>query len=196
MLRFVLTIGAALAATSPLAAQNAAKPAVAPMQPAPEANSSLDSLYDRLSKAKSDEEARGIAGAIERAQLHSGSDTADLLMSRALTAIQSGDKKLAITLLSSVVKLAPDFTEAWNKRATVFYMSNDYRRSMADIAETLRRDPRHFGAWAGLGMILRETGDNKRAYGAFKRALAINPHLPTVQKAVDEMREEIEGRDI
>lgn len=189
MVRFVLLVGVALASLPAAAADAVVKPLA-------EAPSSLDILYERLARAKSDDEATGIASAIERAQLRSGSDTADLLMTRALAALEAGKKELAIRLLTSIVKLNPGFTEAWNKRATVFYMSNDYSRSMADIAETLKRNPRHFGAWAGLGMILRETGDKKRAYDAFKHALAINPHLATVQKAVDEMREDVEGRDI
>jgi tetratricopeptide (TPR) repeat protein len=156
----------------------------------------IDALYDRLAKAKTDDEAKGISGALERAQLRSGSDTAALLMTRALTAIQAGNSEVAVEILTSIVKLDPDFTEAWNKRATLYYLKNDYARSMADIAETLKRDPRHFGAWAGLGMILRETGDKKRAFEAFKHALAINPHLDTVQKALDELKPDVEGRDI
>jgi len=165
-------------------------------RPAPEVRRAvLDALYQRLAQAKTDEEAQGIAGAIERAQLHSGSDTADLLMSRALQATQT-DQKVAVELLSAVIKLRPDFAEAFNKRATLFFLQQDYVRSMADIAETLRREPRTFGAWAGLGMILRDTGDKKRAYEAFRHALAINPHLPEVRKAVEDLKPDVEGRDI
>src|SRR5207249_2902035 len=112
----------------------------------------LDELYDRLAKAKTDEEAQGIAGAIQRTQIRSGSDTADLLMTRALVAFQAGNDDLAIQLLTATIKLAPDFTEAWNRRATAYYRKNDYAHSMVDIAETLKRDPRHYGAWSGLGM--------------------------------------------
>jgi len=156
----------------------------------------LDELYDRLARAKTDDEAQGIAGAIQRAQIRSGSDTADLLMTRALTAFQAGNSDLAIEILTAVIKLTPDFTEAWNRRATVYYRKNDYAHSMVDIAETLKRDPRHFGAWAGLGMILRETGDKKHAYAAFQKALAVNPHLTEVRKAFDDLKPEVEGRDI
>jgi len=170
-------------------------PALAEDKPAPPA-SDLDALYDRLGKAKTADEAKGIEGAIERAQGRSGSDTADLLMARALSAIAAGKSDLAIELLSAIIKLQPGFTEAWNKRATLYFLKNDYARSMADIAETLKREPRHFGAWSGLGMILRETGDKKHAYEAFRRALAIDPQLDAVKKALDELRPEVEGRDI
>lgn len=157
---------------------------------------SLDQLYGRLQAVGSDDEAQGIVGAIERTRLRSGSDTADLLMTRALSATQGNDLPLAIKLLSAVIQIRPAFTEAWNKRATLYFMRDDYTRAMMDIAETLKRDPRHFGAWSGLGMILQETGDKHRAYDAYKRALAIDPHLDAARKAVEDLRQDVEGRDI
>jgi tetratricopeptide (TPR) repeat protein len=158
--------------------------------------SPVDALYERLARAKSPEEAKGIAGAIERAQLRSGSDTADLLMSRAVQALQGGNKEVALRLLTSVVTISPDYVEGWNKRATLYFMQDDYVRAVADIAETIKREPRHFGAWMGLGAILKETGEKKRAYEAFKRALVVYPQLEAAQKAVDELKTEVEGRDI
>jgi tetratricopeptide (TPR) repeat protein len=156
----------------------------------------LNDLYDKLAVAKSPEEANALAGAIDRARLCSGSDTIDLLMSRALSASQAGDNALAIELLSTIIRLRPQFTEAWNKRATLLFMDDNDTRSMADIAETLKREPRHYGAWAGLGMILMHRGDKKRAYDAFKRALAINPFLDDIKKSVDQMQVDVEGQGI
>jgi Tfp pilus assembly protein PilF len=160
------------------------------------AGTPVDALYERLARAKTPEEAKGIAGAIERAQLRSGSDTADLLMSRAVQALQGGNKDVALRLLTSIVTINPDYVEGWNKRATLYFMQDDYVRAVADIAETIKREPRHFGAWMGLGAILKETGEKKRAYEAFKRALAVYPQLEAAQKAVDELKTEVEGRDI
>ncbi len=162
----------------------------------PAGNAALDSLYDRLAKAKTQQEADGIATAIDRLRMVSGSDTADLLMGRALEASTKGDNALAIEMLSTVIRLKPDFTEAWNKRATLLFMENNFGRAMADIAETLKREPRHYGAWAGLGMILVHDGDKKRGYDAFKRALAINPFMEEIRKTVEDMRLEVEGEGI
>lgn len=156
----------------------------------------LDTLYARLRAAGSDEEANGIVGAIERAQLQSGSDTTDLLMQRALTAVSAGRTALAVRLLSAVIKLRPSYTEAWNKRATVYYLRDDYVDSMADIAQTLQRDPRHLGAWMGLGLILQQSGDKKRAYAAYQHVLEVNPHAAMARKAVDALRDDVEGRPI
>jgi tetratricopeptide (TPR) repeat protein len=95
-----------------------------------------------------------------------------------------------------VIKLRPEYVEAWNRRATIYYLQNDYSRSLADIEQVLSREPRHFGALAGLGMIMQELGDDKRALDAFRKALAVNPHLERVPSLVKALTEKVEGRDI
>jgi tetratricopeptide (TPR) repeat protein len=95
-----------------------------------------------------------------------------------------------------VIKLRPDYTEAWNRRATLYYLKNDYVHSMQDIQQVLIREPRHFGALVGLGMIMQEVGDDKRALEAFRKALAVNPHLEKVPDMVKSLTEKVEGRDI
>jgi tetratricopeptide (TPR) repeat protein len=95
-----------------------------------------------------------------------------------------------------VVKLRPDYIEAWNRRATLYYLRNDYAHSLEDIEQVLIREPRHFGALAGLGMIMQDIGDEKRALDAFRKALAINPHLEKVPDLVKSLTEKVEGRDI
>jgi tetratricopeptide (TPR) repeat protein len=103
---------------------------------------------------------------------------------------------VALKLLDAVVKLRPDYIEAWNRRATLHYLKNDYTHSLEDIEQVLVREPRHFGALAGLGMIMQEIGDEKRALDAFRKALAINPHLEKVPERVKLLTEKVEGRDI
>ncbi|WP_448950175.1 tetratricopeptide repeat protein [Labrys neptuniae] len=173
-----------------------AAPAIALADTVPAGDPELDRLYDRLAKAQSEKEAGNIALAIERVELRSGSDTADLLMDRALTAMNAANTNKAIKILSAVIRLRPDYTAAWNKRATAYYIKKDYNRSIADVAETLRRNPREYGAWSGLGMMLVDMGDKKNAYEALKRALAINPYIPGARKVLDDLKSEVEGRDI
>jgi len=186
MSRFAFGFIVALALTAPAAADTA--PAAKPP--------TLAELYDRLAVSKTDAEAAGLVRAISKAQLQSGSDTADLLMSRALAAIEAKRLDTAIDLLTAILHQSPEYTEAWNKRSFVYYMKNQYSRSVADIAQTLKRDPRHFGAWAGLGAILEATGDKKNAYAAYQKAIGINPHMPAIQKELDDMKLEVEGQDI
>jgi tetratricopeptide (TPR) repeat protein len=124
------------------------------------------------------------------------SDTAALLMLRAKAAMDAQQMDVALKLLDAVVKLRPDYVEAWNRRATLFYLKNDYAHSLEDIREVLIREPRHFGALAGLGMIMQDIGDEKRALDAFRKALAVNPHLEKVPELVKTLTEKVEGRDI
>ena len=106
------------------------------------------------------------------------------------------DFDLAIKLLNAVIDINPDFVEAWNRRSTIHYMRKDYGQSLVDIQQVLVREPRHFGALAGLGMIMQELGDEKRALEAFRKALAVNPYLEKVPELVKTLTEKVEGRDI
>ena len=90
----------------------------------------------------------------------------------------------------------PTISRAWNRRATLYYLKNDYAHSLEDIRQVLIREPRHFGALAGLGMIMQDIGDEKRALEAFRKALAVNPHLEKVPELVKTLTEKVEGRDI
>jgi tetratricopeptide (TPR) repeat protein len=156
----------------------------------------LDRLFAALKVAPDDESAKYVENRIWAIWLASSSDTANLLMGRAKTAADSKDFDLAIRLLNATIDIRPDFTEAWNRRATVFYTKKDFSRALADIHEVLAREPRHFGALSGLGIILQELGDDKHALDAFRRALAIHPHLERVPDLVKQLSEKIDGRDI
>jgi tetratricopeptide (TPR) repeat protein len=117
-------------------------------------------------------------------------------MGRAKSAADGKDYDLAIRLLNAVIDIRPDFTEAWNRRATVYYTKKDFGRALADIREVLAREPRHFGALSGLGIILQELGDDKHALDAFRRALVIHPRLERIPDLVQKLSEKIDGRDI
>jgi hypothetical protein len=156
----------------------------------------LDRLFGQLKASPDSDSAKGVAEAIQRVWLRSGSDTADLLMARATTAMVVKDLKTAESVLDSIVAIEPDWAEAWNKRATVRFMRDDIDGAMADIDETLRREPRHFGALTGLGAILQKSDLDKRALEAYRRALDVYPEQPEVRKIVEKLKLEVEGRDI
>ena len=126
----------------------------------------------------------------------SGSDTCNLLMGRMKAAADEKDYDLAVRLLDAIIELKPGYTEAWNRRATIYYMQKDYGHALADIREVLVREPRHFGALSGLGLILQEIGDDKHALEAYRKALAVDPHLEHIGDVVKTLREKVEGRDI
>ena len=182
------------------AAPPAQGPSQAPSQSPSQADAgrrvTLDDLFGRLAAAKDEAEAKGIANLIERRWSRSGSDTADLLMTRATDAIQGKEFPLAIELLDRAIALQPGWAEAWNRRATAFFLLEDTASSMADLRQALTREPRHFGAWAGLGHIYSSGGDKARALEAYRKALAINPRMESLRDLVDRLTPEIDGRDI
>jgi tetratricopeptide (TPR) repeat protein len=156
----------------------------------------LDFLFDALKASPDADTAKQVENRIWALWTASGSDTANLLMTRAKTAIDAKDLDLAIQLLDSIVEIKPDYIEAWNRRATIHYMRKEFGKAMEDIRQVLIREPRHFGAISGLGMILQEFGDEKRALDAFRKALAIHPHLQKIPDLVKSLTEKVEGRDI
>jgi len=157
---------------------------------------SLDTLFEALKVAPDEASAKAIEDRIWALWMVSGSDTCNVLMSRAKMAADGRDYGLAIKLLNAVIELRPEYTEGWNRRATLYYMQNDYQHSLEDIEQVLVREPRHFGALAGLGLIMQELGDDKRALDAFRKALAINPHIEHIPDLVKTLTEKVEGRDI
>ncbi|MDE5458165.1 tetratricopeptide repeat protein [Bradyrhizobium sp. CSA112] len=156
----------------------------------------LDFLFGALKAAPDEASAKHVEARIWALWMQTPSDTASLLMLRAKAAMEAQKVDVAMKLLDAVIKLRPDYVEAWNRRATLYYLKNDYTRSLEDIRQVLIREPRHFGALAGLGMIMQEIGDEKRALEAFRKALAVNPHLEKVPDLVKTLTEKVEGRDI
>jgi len=156
----------------------------------------LDLLFEALKVAPDESSSKAIEERIWALWIASGSDTANLLMTRVKTAVDAEDLDLAIKLLDAIVEIKPDYVEGWNRRATVYYLKKDYGRALSDIGRTLALEPRHFAAYAGLGMIMQDIGDDRHALSAFRRALAINPHLQRIPDLVKTLTEKVEGRDI
>jgi tetratricopeptide (TPR) repeat protein len=156
----------------------------------------LDFLFGALKVAPDETSAKNIEDRIWALWLASGSDTCNLLMSRVKTAVDAEKYDLAIRLLDAIIELKPSYIEAWNRRATVFFLKRDYGSALADLRQVLAREPRHFGALAGLGAIMLDVGDEKNALDAYRRALAIDPHLKGVADKVKTLTEKVEGRDI
>jgi tetratricopeptide (TPR) repeat protein len=156
----------------------------------------LDDLFARLKVAETADAAQPIEAEIWDRWMQSGDERVDALMTAGVTALNETDFDTALEAFSQVVVLAPKFAEGWNKRATTLYLLGRFGDSMTDIDRVLGLEPRHFGALSGLGLILQEIGDDKHALEAYRRALAIDPHLEHVGDVVKTLREKVEGRDI
>lgn len=168
--------------------------APAPQQaPEPDAAEILDRLFGQLHATTANaQSAKTIEQAIWRIWSHSGSSTCDALVGQADKAIAASELDIAIRMLDTAVDLKPDFAEALNRRATAYFLSRQFDRSLADIDRVLALEPRHFGALSGLGAILREQGDKRKALEAYRRALAVNPFLESAKMAVKQLQGELE----
>ncbi|HMO07860.1 MAG TPA: tetratricopeptide repeat protein [Paracoccaceae bacterium] len=155
----------------------------------------LDTMFADLLTAEP-RVARRIEREIWNVWSKSGSATADLLLQRGREAMREGKLDAAIDHLTALVDHAPDFTEGWNARATAYFQAGLYGPSVADIAEVLKREPRHFGALAGFGAILEATGKEAEALEVYKAALAIHPHLAGIGSAVARLELKRSGQNL
>ncbi|MBW0156563.1 tetratricopeptide repeat protein [Sedimentimonas flavescens] len=130
---------------------------------------------------------------IERAWSRSGSPAMDLLLKRGTEALDAGDLDAAIEHLTALTDHAPDFPEGWNARATAFFVAGRYGPALSDIAQTLRLEPRHWGALNGLGMILDDMEQPERALAAYRASFALNPHQQDVKDAIDMLEKALAG---
>lgn len=154
----------------------------------------LDALFLELRDADTLGNAQSISRRIHSLFMQSGSHTLDLLMMRSAKAIEGKEYGLALDLLDAVVRLDPGYVEGWNRRATVYFLKEDLGRSLADIEQVLRIEPRHYPALSGFAMILRKTGKNDKALEVFQHVLSIYPLLENAQDAVKSLREELWGQ--
>jgi tetratricopeptide (TPR) repeat protein len=184
----LLVLVAGLAATLP------AGPGRAQSQPDAAARAQrLDELFGRLKSTKDESEGDAAVAEIWTLWQRSGTPELDSLMERVAALIGQGLLPVALPLLDDMVARAPEWAEAWNKRATALYLAGEHDRSLADIDRVLALEPRHFGALAGMGLIRIARGQYRDALAAYRRALAVNPFLkerfeliPTLERMVGE----------
>jgi tetratricopeptide (TPR) repeat protein len=170
----------------------AASPAAFPQAPKAAAQDEIR-LYDLLhdeDAAVRDEAEQALWALWNR----SGDDGIDALMARAAQAMQERRYAPAIELLTVVVEKQPGYAEGWNRRATAYYLAGEYRKSIADCGEVLKRKPRHFGALSGLGQIYTLLEDYEEALKWFRRALEVNPNMAGVEFNIEAIQQRLAER--
>ncbi|MDP1965882.1 MAG: tetratricopeptide repeat protein [Reyranella sp.] len=110
------------------------------------------------------------------------------MMLRGMAEMQQRQFTASVETYTRLIEVAPDLSEAWNKRATVHWLMGNFKASLADICETVKREPRHFGAYSGLGMIRAEMGENARAVAAFELARKWNPHIVGIDSEIERLK--------
>jgi tetratricopeptide (TPR) repeat protein len=168
-----------------------------PAAPAPRTPAEIRAeLYDRLAASKDADETEGLVGMLVASYSRSGSDTGDLLLQRARKAIDAKDYDAAEKILNAAIGFMPDQPAPWNARATLRFLDDDYDGSMADIAQTLKREPRHIGALMGMATILKARDKKKEAVEVYERVLSIAPHWKDAETAADKVKAEISGQEL
>ncbi|WP_349956248.1 hypothetical protein [Rhizobium sp. ZPR3] len=153
----------------------------------------LDNLFTALKRQRDPDQASLIADQINAELGDSGSATINLLMQWADKAIQDKRNGAAMDYLDQVISLKPDYVEGWNRRATLNFAIGDYRKSMEDINQVLRIEPRHFGALAGLAAILSEGGNDAQALRVWDRFLEVYPANRSAQEEANKLSEKLAG---
>lgn len=152
------------------------------------------SLLDKLAKADTVQEAQFIEKDVWDAWLYEGGATTDILMERGLDAQENGDNSLARDMYDRVILIEPDYAEVWHRRAALFFADGKYDEALADFEEALEREPRHFGAWTGLGVLFEAIDQNAAAIAAYREALAIYPYAGFAMRAEKRLAPLVDGR--
>lgn len=126
----------------------------------------------------------------------SGSHAMDLLLERAHESTESGDLAAALDHATALTDHAPQFAEGWNALAVVYFQTGAYGPAMGALERTLALNPDHYDALAGLGTILRETGDNEGALKAYLASASIHPHRPEISAVIEELETLLAGTTI
>ncbi len=176
-MRTLATLGLLLALTSPSLADDSAK-----MRDA-----QLDKLFGSLHETPTTQDPNKTVEQIWTLWAHNDSATAELLLRQAVAAMNMNEYDAAEKTLIQLIESYPTFAEAWNKRATLYFMMGRYNDSLVDIQHVLDLEPRHFGALAGKAMILRAQGKNTEALKVMRETLAINPHMDSVAQAIKDL---------
>ena len=157
---------------------------VAPIAPEAARQQKLDSLLGKLHNASPHMDVSRIEQEIWEIWSRNSSPTAEVLLRQSSVAISAGDLDPAEQMLSQLVEVYPTFAEAWNRRASLYYVLKRYDAAMIDIEKAIALEPRNFGALIGKGMILQAQNKSDEAIAALKEALAINPHLQAVEDEI------------
>jgi len=156
-------------------------------RPAPTLPSRLDELFEKLSACPDPRAAERLEDAIWSAWMYHGHDEAEAALERAAADMAAGRFDIAETRLAILVRRRPDWAEAWNKQATLHYLRGRDDETVAAIHRTLELEPRHFGALAALGEVLRAQGEREPARLAFGCALRLHPLHAGVRRSLGEL---------
>ena len=168
---------------------------------AEERNNNLDKLFIQLKETKNLSSAQAIEKEIQEIwSIHPSDDRRGFRLTELLfqgtRLMNGGELSKAYELFTKIIATEPDWSEAWNKRATVLYLMNRYESSLNDIKITLTLEPKHFGALSGQALNYIELKQYEKAIESYKIAQKIYPLLDSAKKMIPELEELINDQTI
>ena len=154
----------------------------------------LDTLFGLLHETENPRAGEQITRQIWIIWREVNNENANALMDKGIRDMSLQRYDQALIAFNKVVKIAPTYAEGWNKRATLLFLMGDYVGSVADVKRTLTLEPRHFGAWSGLGLIYTHLENDVAALRAFEQALEVNPHLPGAHHNIESIKKRQQER--
>ena len=155
-----------------------------------ESGSMLDTLFAKLQTATDPVAVQELEQAIWEQWTMLPDEAQRKLMFRGIAEMQQQELESAVATFTRLIELAPKVSEGWNKRATLYYTLGEYKKSLADCDEVIKRNPLHFGALSGYGLIYVQLNQPARAIEYFKRALKINPNLRGVEESINVLEQQ------
>lgn len=150
----------------------------------------LDTLFDKLRTATDPFAVQALEEGIWEQWTMVPNPEHRQLMMRGIAEMEQQELQQAVVTFTKLIDVAPELSEAWNKRATIQWLLGNFPASINDICETVKREPRHFGAYSGLGMIRAQMGEHARAAAAFELAKKWNPHIVGIDEEIARQKAE------
>lgn len=154
----------------------------------------LAPLFNQLANVRTAPEAAAIEAQITKIWLESGSDTVDVLMTRAQVAFEAEDLATAKKLFDAVTEMQPDYAEVWYRRAELLLAMDSQQEAAADLSKALELEPRHFKAYAIVGRLADTNGDRAAALDAYRRAVKLNPMLEAIARRAGQLSNDVVTR--
>lgn len=189
----VMAVGGLVGVGGGVQAQEPIRQPVADQTPLDD-QAQMDALFAELAQLEGQGWRRAQSD-ILRLWSRSGSAAMDLLYRRGEGALDEGDTTSAIGHLTALTDHAPDFAAGWQMRAAAYYLDGEFGPAIADLAHTLKLEPRQFAALTQMGTMLEELGRDDRALQAYRQSLAINPHQQEASDAVSRLELKAKGTD-
>ncbi|HLK96499.1 MAG TPA: hypothetical protein VK364_01910 [Hymenobacter sp.] len=155
----------------------------------------LEDLFTRLREASAPTEIEALQNGIWQIWLTTDDQLLDKYLESGMRALAAEDYSRAIADFTTLIERRPTYAEGWNKRATAYYLRGEYRASLLDIQETLRYEPRHFGALSGWASMLRTLGDNAGSLRVLRRLERLCPRWPGLQAQLRDLQDRLDGHE-